>query len=1472
MAAEAPAERPPPLVEGVALRETQTVAAMAAGVPTPSALTLRSSLFSSSSSDSTERAAAALSSSSSASQRSLFQSSVSSQSSIFDSSSSKQDALLRGSHAEALSAKTFHLSKMDDSSQPTSEGVGPSTPATQKLPHTGENNVKAEKERASTAMEHHTRLPSSPNLDSGLVGVPPQRLLSSAEDLDTVSTLPTSMLNERTASANAPSPPLTALDAVPSCATDPPTGLTATLGETYGCPSLSQLASGLLFSEALDACGLPLVKPCINAAELSWAAKPLHSAQAKKIKKKATLECKMDSATAPATVSESAAPPLSSSKATRLEKASSKKRAATPTTTKTTTTAPTGGEASGAKASQRKKHKAETGGATTLNAPPESEGTVRVDATPPAPPLTRSDEAERGPHTSLQPVEYDLGDFDVEDCPFPDSAAHPLGSGSVSHLSELSFLVSGEVAPGNEAAQAPPLRKRKREQRPRKPPAKDADALLLQSEQHNTAAAQSPGDSPPPASEACAAEMVTATLLPQCVYESDTDDELLIDKVWVREGTSTDDAPPLPPAAPADTQAKKRKRAPRDSTAPRGGAALNRSATTSPLEKSPNPLAWWAATQAAVASNNAPVGRPCMWVELSAMFQETHAGLLRQLLVYWGCAHQSKETTPGKRGNVRVPAAAVSSPLSSQKSSTPRGWWRRLCANLPPGIEVSSSISSTSFPSSPSAGDDGVVMLLCPPSVSVTDALQWWTQRAHVAHGYMPPLLAVSMTAEAATTTPTLTTSPSVGLSPSQFSADSLLLRAVLHASCSVQMDPKRSLAVSCTETGTAAFAQILPRSQIYTSLDACASMLSTALDFPSTEQRRDTATGALQGDEVVDVGSLAAVVATTALHSPPDSHCGRANAGHGKTHLSVTVQDRCFAELCKWNGLAARLRDNPRRPQLLLHRVCVGELPGAATQRGNSDASGAAPKTVFPSSDSPPKNRASPSLLLWASYGLVRPATCNSETFANTARREARLLASHAPPVTLLPAHTCAFSLFASVLFKRDNFVTAVNVIDAHARASQRCLANYVSGYSCVVTGPMRYAVSATVRRYLHVRLSVNATPLLALVSRAASKPNNVAASGEGGRAGQKKAAKKHAAAPRSPSSLVESAALSPDVIQAVSHLAQEQWRSVIDSLSCNCRPGVCERVAHTPDGTKVCRHLAELFYFFVTQQFRVVPGGRQDVSWMFSEAVRGPARHVERGTEDDTLPACAPVKEVDKRVTLEARGLRSRSTASQPEGSAVSRSHSSSYSRSSEPMNTSSSPEEEADMLLNNVPLSVLYHHSASLFTSNEGSETADSRTPHKSVGSAKSAPAQTEDKPEPLLVAPDTRSTHHRKKTKESKILSAAPSTVAESSSIPTLHSPPPSSLLSPETTSFHTEALQYVLQYISQRRAAGEGGAEPHLGSFNANTASSGTIPTAQGSATSSAKKKDHKEERLKSSEEDEARALQVLEQLLRNALH
>lgn len=1348
------------------------------------------------------------------------------------SSSSTLSSPVQNTCAPASYSKISELRCTAEKAELRPPNAKPSTPATQELPHhtkteISRNNKRKQAGPAESTSRTRDVLATEKQQTASLT-----RPLNGPEELDTVSTLPTSSLEEKPATA-AP-PPHFDVCGSPSSAVDHLPEHSATLADTHAWRSLSQLASNLLNGETSPVGDQPAMKSRISAAELSWVPRPLPRSAAKRQRRKAVSRTSSPAVAKPGDTS------------ALVDDEATVKRVSSP---------------------QRKKAGRRTAmsSAAASKAP---EGDVAKDR-----------------HLEGRALKNNARKFDVDDWPLSVLFGVHNGNTNVSRLSQLSFWVSEDAAEMDGEVGAPP-------------PQKEGGDRKRKNHKRMRAGASEPRsqDRPPSKADAangggaCAdeADGQSFVLTPSPVFltESSEVGELRTESAWRVKQSCRDGVQPslMASASPPRRQRQREKQAPTSPAASCSDKPLSQSKVAVPAKATPDPLAWWTATCAAAAPSSSAASRPCLWVELSERYQETHGALLRRLLVYWGCVHQEKVKQAGTlTGESSFPKASSSSSLLSTAPSSRRKRPRAdRKADVPP---AQSTASPPSHPSDRQSGCDGLVMLLCPLSVPLAEALQWWTQRAHAAHAFMPPLLAVSMTADAAAAAPSANVHDgllAVDSSASEASTAWLLSRAVLHAACSTQMDPNRSLAVSCSEAGMTAFAQILPRVQVYTSLDACANMLATLLNFPSIDPDAEVAANGLsKADEAVDVGSVAAVLATTAYSSGGPLQFVADKAVEVRQPRSL--QDRCFEELCRWNGLAARLRGRPRRPQLLLRRECV-DTPSVQLRRldGESSPNTGTNKTFLSTSVGSPATVTAPLPRLWVSYGLVRPATCNEDTFADTARREARLLASHAPPVTLLPSHMFALSLFASTLFTHDNYATAVNLIDANARRSPPGLTDYVSGYSCVITGPLRYAVSATMRRYLHVRLSMNVTPLLALVNDSLLKPTVGAGEDETWKSAKAAAASAAQAKEEEDRPAAANSAAAPStaalMMQTVVHLARSQWRSVVDSCSCTCTPGILEQVTHTEDGWKVCRHLAELFYYFLKQQFRVVVSGPRDATWAVAREAYEQARRSERARERERPTAflSAPTPTDHRPAVL---GSSPSVCPSMQRTRAFPSDNESSDSENSGTGGDNSPLREEADAAEDHVPLSMLYALSASVCASRKELGEAEGLTTRDGVSLGEVVSNDFNQAPTSVFADGASAATSRRKKRKaEGANATGAPTESKHAAEQP---SPPLSSLPSPAPSppptpaaNFHTEALQYALQYIWQRRVGGEttrvpAGPQPSTASSPVGDAS---LAKEENDPSSSARQERSCEEKAaEKSAEEEARALQLVEQLLRSAL-
>ncbi|CAG9580453.1 conserved hypothetical protein [Leishmania major strain Friedlin] len=834
--------------------------------------------------------------------------------------------------------------------------------------------------------------------------------------------------------------------------------------------------------------------------------------------------------------------------------------------------------------------------------------------------------------------------------------------------------------------------------------------------------------------------------------------------------------------------------------------------------------AWWSA--ACTSASSSESGRSCLWVELSEGYQEAHGTLLRQALVYWGWLHS--ESSVSHCGGLELPIGV--SPLSS--SSTPKCTSRRRARDRKRS-ETTAAGASAQCERTDRRVNNGLVVLLCPSPLPMEEALRWWTQRAHVEHSFMPPLLAVSMSADPQSSALGRSDRvPSASRAVPTPEEEYELLRGAIQLASSVYCtDAARSLAVSCTAAGHAALAQLLSLNQVFDSLQVCADTLRSAAGLPPVSSLVQTPL-----DEDADVGSLTAVLAVTALVQGAGSGSGSAREG-GR---AASLQERCFAELCRWNGLAAALQRQPRRPQLVLRRVCVNPLHrnGGTSKRKRTPVGPAVSPSALmdPSEGVLSASSVAGSSLLpeercqWVTYGMVLPATRNEDTFASSARREDRVLASQSPLVALAPAHLSALYLFGRALFTPDNYATAVNVVESYARVSQRCLTDYISDYTCVMTGPLRYSVSATVRRYLQVRVLVELAPLLALVGNmTAAQPLASTRLSAGGAC----------VSPPSTSTLSAPVAL----------FARSQWRTVMLSLSCTCNPRLYEQVPRTDDGVKVCRHVAELFHYFTTQQFSVV--GHQAVQ----REQPLPQHQVQR----------APAR-VDPMLYLRSLSPVSLRTTSSEKRQLSRR------SRTSTSTSTSSSGS-STNVISSSLPLPAPYTHSSDLCADSEG--TARKQEKHEvsgsdSTDSASSArpPARCRSLQRSATVAlsPATPSkaprTRPSKKAQRSSTAAAANASVASSATA------------SAAGTNFHTQALQYALRLLQERLRDGSGERTADGGRASLATAATrdgGSLFRPSGPPPPARARKRTRSEGVSAGETEHARALRLVEQLLRDQL-
>ncbi|KAG5496379.1 hypothetical protein JKF63_02681 [Porcisia hertigi] len=771
------------------------------------------------------------------------------------------------------------------------------------------------------------------------------------------------------------------------------------------------------------------------------------------------------------------------------------------------------------------------------------------------------------------------------------------------------------------------------------------------------------------------------------------------------------------------------------------------------VDVKPSPLETQRFPTGASASAS-PSGRPCLWIELAEGFQEAHGSLLRQLCVCWARLHQ--EGCLRNYGDVRPPIGPPSLSWSSTSNGSRRKRTRRMARGNTGVAGEGSPPEHTNR-----RANNGLIVLLCPPSLSVEETLRWWTQRAHVEHSYMPPLLAVSMSEDSSPSASRrvegVPGAPQGLMGP----VEHRFFKGVIEQATSMYcIDAARSIAVSCSAAGYAALAQLLSSGQVFESLRVCVDVLGSASDLlPITSLVK----AALKDD--ADVGSLTAVLAITA----PGRDTDPSSSPEGGQRSSL-VQAEFFAELCQWNGLAAALQQQPRRPQMVLRRVCVDTaFRSSFVSKGGMDLGGAAGS--FSASKDAPERALSASSIAdsslpqqprqqWFTHGMVLPATRNEDTFASSAHREDRVLASQPPPVALVPAHMSAFYLFGRVLFTSDNYATAVNVVDSHSRVSQRHLSDYLSDYSCVTTGPLRYSVSATIRRYLQVRIVVTLSPLLALVNRetATQQLGSSIFSSNG-------------ADVSLPST---SALLAPVML-----LARLQWRTVVPSLSCTCNPRLYEQVPHTEDGVKVCRHLAELFHYFVTHHFSVVghPSAQRDQPPPQHQLQTAPV-HSEP-ISYSLGPQVAPcITSLEQRQLSRRSGRRRRSSGA-------------------------------ADTLANNSLSSALNTHTPHLSLDAEGSVSQEKK---KKVNlESAGSPSSTRPPGRRCSLRHDASGALSFEARRDSPPARPSPK-VRRSSAVAAAAgaSAPSSTTASAAGTDFHTEALQYALRLVQERLRDSGGG--------------------------------------------------------------
>ncbi|KAG5471140.1 hypothetical protein CUR178_02451 [Leishmania enriettii] len=822
--------------------------------------------------------------------------------------------------------------------------------------------------------------------------------------------------------------------------------------------------------------------------------------------------------------------------------------------------------------------------------------------------------------------------------------------------------------------------------------------------------------------------------------------------------------------------------------------------------------AWRYAMHASATSSES--GRPCLWIELAEGYQEAHGTLLRQVLVFWGCLHV--EGCASSRGGLEWPIGASSRPTSSTSDCLSRKRTRGR-----KDAEAGGNVESAQLERPHKRCNNGLVVLLCPSRLPMAKALRWWTQHAHVEHSFMPPLLSVAVSAD----------SPpgAVGLADQALNAPrgvpaleeelEFFKGAIEQASLMYCTDAARSLAVSCTTAGHTAFSQLLPTGQVFESLQICADLLGPEAGFPPTSVLAEAPL-----EEGTDVGSLTAVLAVT----PHTRDAGSSSAE--EEWRAASLQDRCFAELSRWNGLAAMLQRQPRRPQLILRRVRADPLHrnGCASKGGEKTTSSAMSLSALVDTFEGALSASSvagTSLLLqqrqlWVTYGLVLPATRNKDTFACSARREARVLASQPPPVTLAPAHLSALYLFGRTLFKPDNYATAVNVVESYAQMSERCLSDYLSGYSCVATGPLRYAVSATIRRYLQVRVLVALAPLLALVNEGAATQQRVSTT-----------LSASCACASLPSS---SSWLAPVVL-----LARSEWRSVVPSLSCTCNPRAYEQVPHTNDGVKVCRHLAELFHYFTTRQFSVV--GHQAAQKGQPLQQPRPRRAIGRADSMPYLPS-PRVPPCTTSLKEQQRPRRSSSNSS-------------------------------TDVLVNDLPLSALYTPSPHPYTDAErAARRREGGQDSESQGTDTESSAQPPTRCHPLraggVAARSPSTLRNAPRTRPSKKAQRSSTAAAGRASVTS------STDASAAGTDFHTQALQYALRLLHEHLHDTSGGKPSGGGAASVASGGAGDgdpVFRSGGSSSPASARKRARSGGGTTRETEYVRALRLMEQMLRNEL-
>ncbi|KAK7198422.1 hypothetical protein NESM_000802000 [Novymonas esmeraldas] len=899
------------------------------------------------------------------------------------------------------------------------------------------------------------------------------------------------------------------------------------------------------------------------------------------------------------------------------------------------------------------------------------------------------------------------------------------------------------------------------------------------------------------------------------------------------EGVPPADAPATPAADDARVTAAPPASSPSTPRPPpRRRSRLAKTGTTSTAAaaaaSAASPLQTWLSAVRVTGTGAAAASFSCLWIELVEGYQAKYGALLRLVLVYWGWLHRAGAESSSGAGTVAQashtpapPAQATSAPRGSRRRKTDAG--SRTAGG---GDEEGTCVEGS--------GSNGLVVLLCPPATSVEAELRWWTRRAHVEHSYMPPLLAISISQDAA---PSPTRSgaawPSNAAAPAMPPEEqyAVLMGMLAEAFALYRADAARSLAVACSTAGHAALAQHLPMGQVFDGLPAFAEALRSAVGLDTTF----TSATATPPAGAVELGSLAAVMVTTA----PTETAGNAAA---RVLYSKSVQSLCFAQLCRWNHLAVALQRQPRRPQLILRRVPVvawQPSDGPATGGGDAPASrrGGACDGADPARAATKRRR-------WVVHGLVLPATRSEDTFSNIAVREDRVLASQPPAVAVLPRHRAALLLFGRTLFTPANYATAVNVVDARARAAPRGVADYLSGYSCITTGPLCYAVSATIRRYLQVRMTLTLAPLLAAVNDGAEAHSR--------------------ATPQSPARGTSSTA-APSTCPAwwatVALLAKAQWRCVVPCLSCTCTPRMYEVAPCATDGTRVCRHLAELYHYFCSQQFSVVgsPALASDrpphpVPPLLLPPPSPHPRHPPLTATDARLPSPCPARTATRASPVRSqrrplpprtrrRGVRRARSSSSSTSSTTTTTTSTSSSSSS------SSSSSVTGAILNTVPLAVLYSHSSDGRLSTDGifgpGDDDDDAVPRDApVSSAPSTPPRRPARRRVVAPPPTSPPESHAPRWRRPR--KRVPGSPAGAVTVDSAAAAPLETASAADAVA-QIEAVQYALRLLRERL---------HIGSAAASAAIGGAaLPLTMGEGN----------------EAEHQRAVQLMEQLLLDQL-